>query len=560
MFEWETGTPPFFQGSPEDIAYAHLYKIPPQLGGWLSKSSFGVEKVIAKCLEKRPEDRFQSYDELAKALAEASRRRKVLWNPIPISQSPLMPRVGWDEFEPRLAQDKSAVRSKDGRYVVIEGKDYEPFFREADTLMGLGEWQKAANVLGRFFVPEMTQSNPDIPYLQAIAVNYANCLVSLGNNSEALEVLQTIASAKAKPAEFFVNYSNALNHARKFRDAEAVAREGLRAFPDDKDILGNLTVSLICQEKWSDAIDTATHRVELSRDVHSLEEAAAVLHSLGRRNQDDNWPEAFELHRRAIDLLGEAKRSNPRYLTVRFSLAQAWFDLEQYARADKELSEFFHISMDQHLREKCVGLAAQCRLWLSLFRECIDLADKWLTKFPESVWILRPRAEAIVDGLVVGRVEDGVRIVEKSSLEFFESVVRNAERRTASDFCFLARLKNWMGFTEEVLEILSMGSVHFPSAWNVSFHRANILLTSGEPVAAMPFAQDAVVKGKWHPSSWELLAQVFHALSASDEEAAARKRAVDVKAEKENLKQALSLPNESKGFTTGGEEPVPGDS
>lgn len=541
MFEWETGTPPFFEGSPKDIAYAHIYKIPPKLGGWLSKSHFGAEKVIGRCLEKRPENRFQSYDELAKALAEASAQRRVSWNSIPISQSPLMPRVGWDQYGAHIAQDKSAVRSKDGRYTLVDGKRYEPFVREAAALMGLGEWQKAANILGRLFIPEMLQSDPDIAFLQGIAVNYANCLMNLGKNSEALQVFRTISLAKTKPAEFFVNYSNALNYAHKFREAEAVAREGLDQFPTDKDILGNLTISLTGQEKLPEAIDTATDRLKLGRDVHSLQEAAGILHSLGGRSQDDNWPKAFELYTRAVDLLAEAKRLNPRYLIVRFSLAQAWFDLEQYSRADKELADFFHMPMDDHLRERCVGLAAQCRLWVSLFKECIEFADKWLTEFPKSIYILRPRAEAFVDGFVIGHVEDGVRIVEESSLDFFESVIKDAEHRSASDFCFLARLKNWMGFTDEALEILAIGSVHFPFAWNLSFHRADILLVRGEPGAALPFAQDAAVKGKWHLSSWELLAEVLHSLSAFEEEATARKRAIEVKAEKEKLKRTLSV-------------------
>jgi len=147
--------------------------------------------------------------------------------------------------------------------------------------MGLREWQKAANILGRLFVPEMTQFNPDISYLQGIAVNYANCLLNLGKNSEALQVLQAIASAKAKPAEFFVNYSNALNHARNFREPETVAREGLRSFPSDKDILGNLTISLRSQGKLSQALESATQRLKLGKDVHSLDEMAIVLLGIG---------------------------------------------------------------------------------------------------------------------------------------------------------------------------------------------------------------------------------------------------------------------------------------
>ena len=540
MFEWETGTPPFFEGTPRDIAYAHLYKAPPRLAGWLKKSNFGADKVIAKCLEKRPEDRFQSYDELSGAIAEASRARKVRWNPVPIAQSPLMPKVGGDEFGDRVADDSTAVRSKDRRYAVISGKKYEPFLREAEALVGLGEWQKAANIYGRLFIPEWARSNPDLPYLQATAVNYGHCLIGLGKINEALQVFRTISPAKTKPAEFFVNYSNALNFAGNRAEAEAVAREGLRSFPSDKDILGNLTISLVAQARLPEAIETATHRLTLRRDIHSLEEAATVLRSLAKHEEDANWPEAFEVYKKALSLLEEAKGLNPRYLTTRYNLAQTWFDLGYFPRASKELAEFLQIPMHRSLLESCVGLRAQCLLWVSLFEKSVKFTEEWLLKFPGSVLLRRVRAEALVDGFVIGHVEGGVRIAEDSSLEFFESIVKDPAHRRPSDFCFLARVKDWIGLSNEALEILSEASALFPSYWEIFFCEADILRTNGKPAAAMRYAEDAVRKGKWHPPAWELLGAVYEALSMAPQAAAARQEGIRIQAERDKLKRGLT--------------------
>lgn len=261
------------------------------------------------------------------------------------------------------------------------------------------------------------------------------------------------------------------------------------------------------------------------------------MRSLAKHEEDANWPEAYEIYKGALRLLEEAKSLNPRYLTCRYNLAQVWFDMEDYPRASEELGGFLQMPMHNSLLESCVGLQAKCLLWVALFKDCIEFSDKWLAKFPSSVSLLRPRAEAIVDGFVMGHVEDEVRVVERSSLEFFESIVKDPTQRMALDFCFLARLKNWMGLTGEALQVLSDAAILFPSAWNVSFHRANILLTRGEVAAAWPFARDSVAKGKWHPPAWELLGAIYDALSMSAEAAASRQHSDHMKAERERLRQ-----------------------
>jgi serine/threonine-protein kinase len=537
MFEWERGTPPFYEGSPQDIARAHLYKVPPQLGGWLSKSSFGAEKVVAKCLEKRPEDRFQSYDELTKALAEASRRRKVLWKPIPISQSPLMPRVGWDQFGPRLAQDPSADRSKDGRYAVIEGKDYEPFLREADALMGVGEWQKAANILGSHFVPEITQRNPDLPYLQAIAVNYANCLMSLGQNSEAVKVLQTILPAKSKPAEFFVSYSNTLNHARKFRDAEVVAREGLQSFPSDKDILGNLTISLRNQGKLAQAAETAIQRLKLGKDIHSLEEMASVLADIGNTVRDADYPSALKHYADGLDCLQQVKAMNPRYMPARFSLARAWFDLEEYARSSKELNEIALLGLSSAYAELWAVQKAECMDRASLFDECREHCDKWLQKFPNSTLLKRIRAESMTD-YFIGKEKDGIRLVEREALEFFTDVVARPDRRRATDFIYLARIKEWIGKVEEAFALLDEADRLAPNEWETAYCRALNYWRLEDFQPAHTWAQKACARGPWNPKSYITLSMI-HKSKGMDKEAQEYERRADaIAVKREELRKS----------------------
>ena len=60
MYELESGSPPFTGPTVATIAYQHLHTAIPRLGGLFRSTKFGLENVIARCLEKRPELRYQN--------------------------------------------------------------------------------------------------------------------------------------------------------------------------------------------------------------------------------------------------------------------------------------------------------------------------------------------------------------------------------------------------------------------------------------------------------------------------------------------------------------------
>ena len=68
MYEMLAGHPPFDGTNMPEIARQHLNDPPPPLGDSRTDLSPGLEKVVMRCLEKLPEDRFASMDELLGAL------------------------------------------------------------------------------------------------------------------------------------------------------------------------------------------------------------------------------------------------------------------------------------------------------------------------------------------------------------------------------------------------------------------------------------------------------------------------------------------------------------
>ncbi len=68
LYEMLTGFSPFCRGTPADTASAVLTGEPPPFSDTTSMVTPAFDGVVRRCLQKRPEDRFQSADELQQAL------------------------------------------------------------------------------------------------------------------------------------------------------------------------------------------------------------------------------------------------------------------------------------------------------------------------------------------------------------------------------------------------------------------------------------------------------------------------------------------------------------
>ncbi len=519
MYEWETGQPPFLGRSVEEIAYQHLERPAPELRGLFKRTAFGAEAVVAKCLAKRPEDRYESYNEMRNALERCAHARDVAISPFKPKTRFRIPLVGADEvrhegFQGAVVGRRVEARpQEDGvrvdRYAVVPFSEIEPYLHEAAVLSGIGEWKRAAEVYSRVFVPEMCRSLPDEPFHQQIAVNYGNCLSKLGLPAEALRVLDCILEAKSRPAEYFVNRSLVLLQLGRDKEAEECAKEGLRVFPDDRDLLGNMTNALTSKGDYQHALAFAQRRLAMRHDIHAVEELAGIYMGHANTLLETNWPEATSQLQKAIELYTKAKRLNPRYLVARFNLALAWFRLGEYVSASKELAEIAELPLGKEWGELWAIRRAECLNRVGAFKECVDFCAKWLGECPDSIGLQRVRAETIVDGYCIGHERDGVRVVEKSALDFFTMVVANDVHRLASDFEYLARLKAWMGDLSSAFKLLDKAEQLDARRWEVPFNRAAFLVWHlQDPKSAMHHAQRACVLGSWNPQPWRLMSTI----------------------------------------------------
>ena len=72
LFEMIIGTTPFEQEGVQDMNHAILYE-KPQIPGWGGEHEIGIKKILMKCLEKNPTDRYDSVNSLLADLAALDR-------------------------------------------------------------------------------------------------------------------------------------------------------------------------------------------------------------------------------------------------------------------------------------------------------------------------------------------------------------------------------------------------------------------------------------------------------------------------------------------------------
>jgi tetratricopeptide (TPR) repeat protein len=537
MFEWEVGTPPFVDVSWEEIARKHLESAPPKIAGAFRKSKFGADSVIHGCLQKSPDQRFGSYKDLRNALRSQAARKGITY---PLAQvgGRNMPLVGYGEI---LGLKPKVVGTKG--WGLIEYEAAEGYVAEAEALMSVGEWNKAYDILVRFWVPDFYPEG--VRFNVAYAVCLALCLTKLSRSEEAVEVLKTIPESQ-RSAEVFVNWSDALNHLNLFSQSESIAKRGLTSYPEDCDLLGNLTIALTFQGKHREALPIATKRLALERSLHSLEEAASVTKSLGMDLFHSDFPKAMNHLSSAAELLAEAQSLNPQYAVVRLSLAQTLFAMELYSEALDIASKLpggpifgvGHAVLHAESLNR-VGSAIEC---LKLCAECKK-------HFPSETRLLRVESETIADFYFVGKdTKDGKKVVVSECLDFFTTIVADEKRRQLSDFGYIARIEDWLDSSERAMTFAKQAHSIYGDRWEIFFSYAFLMGRAGDWQSAYLNSKTACELAPWHAPVWNLRKWIEENLGMVDASRLSERHKQDLHNKMKGIKSAVRERFRSSGI------------
>lgn len=548
MYEWESGNCPFVGTTADEICLKHLFDAPRRLGGLLKETAFGAEDVIHACLEKEPGNRPSGYAALEAALERAASDHGIRYRSFHPKLRYAMPTVGAGEYREHLRE--KGVWNNAGTYRVVEQDDIEPFLREAQALAGIGDYRKAEEIYASLFSPDIAASVPGHPLTQHVAINYASSLISLGRFDEAIAVLQSLARAKEKPGEYFVNLSLAQIRKHEYRAAAQTATEGLRLYPGDDELIGNLLTAQTGLGSLAEAAETAKIRLVRKRDVHSLHEVAVLHCECGDRVRNLDWPLAVKNYKYAVGLLREAKELNPRYLLARIQLPIALEAMTAYGQCTSEISALNDLSLHFSDRVFLAYLIARCLDRVRAHQRCWEFCNGWLKKIAEVqatnpvrrhhvVRLERVRAVTIADGYCIGIVRDEQRTISPLAAKFFAHIVHDEEQREAGDFCYLARLHEWMEEYDRAYAVLAEAQPLYPDYWEIPFQQAAFRVRSGDYRGAVDSAEQATRLAPWKTQTWDLLAQVYLRLGQASESGAARTRAEEVQRVRDELAKEI---------------------
>lgn len=515
LFEVEMGTPPFIGKDAAEIASQHLYNPIPSLTG---STKLGTGKIIARCLQKNPDGRYQTHNELAQVLQDAAQRQNVDVLRASITTRYKRNIVGHGDAS---VLPDNAVLSRDGTLAVVEWDEVAPLFDEADNLIGLGRFRDAAKILERFYVPE-TSDDSDWQRMHTIGCNLACCLSEIEDDQEkALCIFERLSPLREKPANFYINFSLALSRVNRSSEALDVCRRGVRHYPDDLHLLGNLAIALLQTGHKYEAADICVKRISMRRDLGSLQDSAVTLHSIA---QDLKWidlPNAVKYAKLALELTDEGLQLNPQFPSLFLNRANIYRFFNRSDLAADDYKRANDIPWHHAIREIALLRFVEMLEKEKSYESALLLIEKWNSRVSSddiSQDIQAIKMRVIFKQYMLARIEGDYRAVVPEVVEFFRSAkAKDGRPKYPLD---VAKVEEWMSRQSDAIAILKATVNTKSDDLDAIQSLAEILSKAGDHEEAAIWAKRLIELAPWKAEAYDLAAHIFTRISNPEAAAA----------------------------------------
>lgn len=531
MYEFETGSPPFLGKTVDEIARRHVVEPPKKLGGWFKKTDLGLERVIARCLEKKPQDRFSTYEELEVALLEVASRHGARMNRCALSLRYERTVLGKGHIDQDEMLRREAINAV-GEFVVVEAEAVEPFLEEASNLMAMSRYVEAEALLRPHAHNFQTNGGRSWLPTDSITLNYALCLLKIRRFSDADRLLNELERIGVKPSEFYVNMSLAHLGSNRWKEAIAVCKQGLLVFPRDPDIQGNLTLAQLNIGDIDEAAESAIKRIRLRRDIHALGEGADILlrQSMTKRNTD--LPTAIDIAKIAYDLLIEAIQLNPRHYPLQLIQIQ----IRRFAYDERAVLTLAQGMIDS---DSCPLIYRQLAFTEMVeklsegksYQSALDLIQ--LSKQGNTERLLAVKMRTLARHCMIGKeTQDGKRVVIPEVREYF---LTKSESGQYCDPVMAAEILEWMEDSESAMKTLDHYLSENPTDWEGIKLLAMIYARQDYYNRAVEIAQLLPKRAPWRAESYDVLSYAAGKAGRQDVADAAKKKGDEIFAKEDVL-------------------------
>ncbi len=529
MYEWESGDVPFSGGSWEEIRKRKLFGSAKTLGGFLHRTTFGAEEVIARCLARERGNRFDDYRALSDALVVAADSRGVQAG----RHTPRM-RYQTDLLDAAELKGRMAVHGfvssggTDGRRASVAWERAREAVDKAQGLEREENWAEAHELYARFFMPSLVKDLPDDPLQQTLALGVARTLLRLGRSKEALRSLDALAGASVRPREATLLSVEASLECGDPAQAERLAYAAVASRRDDGELLDLLFRAQRALGQDEAALETARHLLAVEGPVPSVLVALAdLLVRTASARPEAERPEAM---RRLSEAVARLSDPNVREAEPEATLMTTVRALTAAGKWDEALAALGAApDPGGDAAETRAELLARVLVDAERYEECLSHAQGWLTAWPSNGAVRRSAAQALAFALAEGlSVPVGEKTAE-SARRALESGLRSAPEPRI--LLALARYFEWAGDRGKALDLLEGGRSMFAGDVRVRIALARALEREGQLPRALAVAEESSSAGPFRPEAWRTVAGIRAALGQKPEEAAALRRAADVERE-----------------------------
>jgi len=497
------------------LPFSHIEKIkmmvskdfdqqPAEISRFLPIKDKSLCKLIYRCLEVDPNQRYQNYSDLINDLEDFSTRNSYSLDKSTIARRQKHYQLGKGFVNLKKEIQKAPI--KRGEFAVLDFDQLKPYIFEATQLMNLGRFAEAEKILSGFYISGMIENTTVWHLGHSFALDYAYCLQNIEDQrKKAFDIYNKLEQASEKPVEFYVNYSIALLQNQNSKKAESICKEGLIKFPDDLDLLGNYTIALRDNNHLEEAYKNSIKRLNLRRDIHSISEANNVLASLRDAFRDNDLPKSIDFANRQYNLIREGLTLNPNsgdFHLAKIKLLLFLFSYDKSIEAYQSMSEnkLIHSLYNIHAIASIIEAMTNSNYYDTAY----ELIQKFEPTFndPEiKKRMIACRMKILAEHHMIGlENKRGERLIDQNVVDYYLTRENNNFR----DPIMAARILEWLGDIEEANNMFQDYFNDGYQDWISSWEYTKMLIRTRQFDFALERGKKLIEDYSWRAESYDV--------------------------------------------------------